>query len=226
MRLTDEHTLQNIDPEDIGDVIMHIERSFGLRFRKDAFLEVKTFGDVCDVIYSAVQAGHEEGCTSQQAFYKLRSAIAGLLQTDERQIVPATGMEELFPRKGRRKKMRQLQAAVSSRLDILEIKEWVGFALLLSYLTSIIGLFIRWRLGLAGFLFSLAASDVAGWFANELSYQNVGDVALLFMRMNYKNARRNSQTVNRNEIVPVVKEIFRHDLQLEPEVLTREAPVF
>ena len=40
--------LDNYEDEDIFGVVLKIEKSFGLKFEKDTFYSVKTFGDLCD----------------------------------------------------------------------------------------------------------------------------------------------------------------------------------
>ena len=47
--------LGDYEDEDIFDVVLKLEKSFGLRFEKDAFSKVKTFGDLCYIIMSKVQ---------------------------------------------------------------------------------------------------------------------------------------------------------------------------
>jgi hypothetical protein len=51
----------------------------------------------------------------------------------------------------------------------------------------------------------------------------VGDAARLFARDHYRAARRDPDTVNRAEIVPVIKAVFARRLALEMEVMTPEA---
>ena len=41
-------------------------------------------------------------------------------------------------------------------------------------------------------------------------------------RENYINSRRNRKTVNKTEVVQKIQQLFSHDLELEPKLLTRE----
>jgi hypothetical protein len=235
MKETELDTLQNRDPEDIEDALACVQSSLGVKYAPDAFADVKTFGEMCDVIIATVDAEDAADCTSQQAFYKLRRAIvevltsdavAGVPGADAREILPATSMDELFPRKGRRRKIRQLRKVSGVKLDLIEPKGWVSLVLVLSFLFSFVYLFIQWRYGLLGLLTSFLGNWVARWTANELCYGTVGEVVRSFVESHYRLARRQPGTMNRREIVPLVKAIFREKLVLEPEVLVRDAKIF
>jgi hypothetical protein len=94
--------LKNIDPEDISDVLVKIEQSFGLALKTDTFNNARTFGDICDIISSMIELEHSDDCTTQQAFYKIRESIANIQFLEKNAIAPDTDLEELFPRKNRR----------------------------------------------------------------------------------------------------------------------------
>ena len=51
-------------------------------------------------------------------------------------------------------------------------------------------------------------------------------VSAMSARENYIKSRRNPQTVNWQEIVGKIREIFSNDLVLAPSVLTREVVLF
>ena len=68
--------LKNIDPEDVGDVLKKVEKSFGFKFGDTELKDVKTFGELCDIITYKVQGDSTNDCTTQQAFYKLKTAIS------------------------------------------------------------------------------------------------------------------------------------------------------
>ena len=51
----------------------------------------------------------------------------------------------------------------------------------------------------------------------------VGELSEKIAREHYRKVRRNPATINRNEVTKKVKELFIADLDLEEEVLTKEA---
>src|SRR5574337_377680 len=98
-------TLADIEPWDIDDVLGKIQTSFNIQFKKNEIAQMKTFGEFCDHIISKTRFGKKEDCTTQQAFYKLRNAISIALSIPPREILPETKLEELIPRKSRRRNL-------------------------------------------------------------------------------------------------------------------------
>ena len=74
--------LKNVDSEDLEDVLVMIEKSFDFKFETAELKDVETFGHLCDIITNKVQGNNIDDCTTQQAFYKLRDAIASSLYVD------------------------------------------------------------------------------------------------------------------------------------------------
>jgi uncharacterized protein YpuA (DUF1002 family) len=69
-----EINLRNVDPEDMDDVLVKIEKSFNISLNDTSVNDVQNFGKLCDVVVEKVKKTND-GCTTQQAFYKLRNAI-------------------------------------------------------------------------------------------------------------------------------------------------------
>lgn len=59
------------DDEDVSEVIQVIEKSFQVRFKKDAFLYIQNVGDLVQVVESYIRYPHNESCTSQSVFYRV-----------------------------------------------------------------------------------------------------------------------------------------------------------
>jgi hypothetical protein len=140
--------LRNIDPDDISDVLVKIEKSFGLTLKTDSFKNAKTFGELCDIICSKIDLAHANDCTTQQAFYKIRESIAGTQFLEKNAITPNSGLEGLLPRKGRRHQIFQIRKESGLPLNILEPKGWIRAMLFLGLIASFIELFFNWKFGL------------------------------------------------------------------------------
>jgi hypothetical protein len=218
MTKPDNKLLENCDPDDVSDALVAVKRSFGIEYSEKAFEGVKTFGELCDVVVATIGREHRDGSTAQQAFYKLRSAIGGA-----EAIKPATNLNDLFPRIGRRRRIQDLQWALGVRLELLKMKSWIGWALFAGYLLAFLSIFINWRYGVTALAGVFLANRIALRFPEEFTCETVGDAARLFARDHYRRARRDPETVNREEIVPIIKAIFHHMLNAEPEVMTRNA---
>ena len=103
MNNTDTIKLENIDSEDISDVLVKVEKSFGFKFGETELKDVMTFGDLCDIITNKVHGDNLTDCTTQQTFYKLRDAIVKTGPTDKKTLTPQSDLQDLFPRSTRRR---------------------------------------------------------------------------------------------------------------------------
>jgi hypothetical protein len=216
--------LKNIDPEEMSDILVKVEKSFGFMFGDNELQNVKTFGELCDLITKKVQGDHVNDCTTQQGFYKLRKAIAATQGIDKDSIRTRTNLLQLFPRHSRRQKMKELESKLDMNVDILDIKAWLGWTIFIGIAGSLILFFVNWKFALSGLTFFIGMSWTSyKFFAKEFKLATVGQLTEKLTRENYLKSRRNSSTINRNEISQKVKEFFSEELDLEEEALTRHA---
>jgi acyl carrier protein len=214
--------LNNIDPEDIGDLLVKIEKSFHIKFGKNELTEVKTFGELCDIIQSKVKGQTSTDCTTQQAFYKLRKVISEIT-TNSRPIDIDTSLEEILPRRNRRLLVKQVDTHFGFRTNILSAKDRITTSLMIFLVLSLISLIWSWKVGIAGITLAVVLTMVANKFGKELSLKTAGELANKISREHYRDVRRHSMTVNPKEITEKVKEIFKEDLGLDDSALSREA---
>jgi len=218
-----DYELKNLDSEDIEDLLIKVETSFDIKFIDDELLHITTFGQLCDHIANKIQLNNSDDCTSQQAFYKLRDAISSTLHIDNKTISTDFSLSNVLPRQSRRLRIKKLEKFLGFKLNILRPPHWVIGALVVTLLTSVVGLFINWHIGLPGLVFSIAGLWFANKIGNELDLQTVGQVAEKMTRENYSKSRRNPTTFNKSEIEKVLTDWFSNDLGLDKSRLTREA---
>ena len=120
MNNTENHI--GIGVEDVGDVLELIENKLNIRFGKTELADVKTFGELCDIVLSKINLPQKDDCTSQQAFYKLRSAIVEHMAIDKIRIKPDTTLVELFKGNTPTNKIKSIENSLGFKLDILRIK--------------------------------------------------------------------------------------------------------
>lgn len=216
--------LKNIDPDDISDILVKVEMTLDIEFGKTELVNVKTFGELCDIVVAKISGVHVEDCTTQQCFYKLRNAIAATLLIDKRLISPDTELQQLFPRNSRRKRIKEMQHILEMPVDILDIREWLGWTIFGGVVLSLIMVFFTWYMGLGGLATFIGVGRIASkYFAKEFELATVGQLAEKLARENYRRSRRDSSTINRNEIAQKVRELFEHDLDWADITLTRES---
>ena len=215
--------LQNIDPEDIADVLVKVEKSFNINFQGTELTHITTFGELCDHITDKIPLDHSSDCTNQQAFYKLREAIASTAQIDHKTITINAALADILPKHGRRLAVKKIEKHLGFKLDILRPPYWITLILGIFYVASLAGIYFNWPIGLA----SLAFSHSSLWFSHKigkvLDLQTVGQLAKKMTAENYLKSRRNPATCNKIEIEKILTDLFSNDLYLEKSKLTRES---
>ena len=169
-----KYQLSSCDPEDISDVLLKVEKSFDFRFGDTELKNVKTFGELCDIIVNKIEGDNLNDCTTQQAFYKVRDALVETLSIDKSKIVPATALQELLPKNKRRQLISQVDKLLRCKVDILQPKGWITMTLIVAILTSLIGLFIFWKIALAILVISILGIRLADKSGIELNLETVG----------------------------------------------------
>lgn len=215
--------LKDLQSEDIADVLQKVEKSFDIQFDGSELKDVKTFGELCDIIKNKVQGVSIYDCSTQQAFYKLRDAIASTSMVNKDELTVHTQLKDIFPRNHRRHQIRELQKALGFKTDILRPKHFVYRSLFALLLLSLIGLFFYVQIALMALVLSIAGIRLAEKFGKEFDPITVGDLAEKITLENYKNVRRNYASRNPEEVSRIVKELFKRDLLLEDKQLMRDA---
>lgn len=83
------HTLGLIGDGDEADVLVAIERSFGVRFTDDELKRWNTAGDAHRELLAKLPVGAEGLCATSMAFYRLRQILAAHGRSPEK-LTPAT----------------------------------------------------------------------------------------------------------------------------------------
>ncbi|MCZ4408916.1 hypothetical protein O3Q51_08860 [Cryomorphaceae bacterium 1068] len=215
-----------IDSEDLEHMLLKIEDSFDIRFETNELAHVRTYGEFCDAIKDKISLDHSEDCTTQQAFYKLREALTKSTETEKKEITPTTELAEIFPRKTRKNQVKTLEMNLGFKLSILRPPHFVTGFLAILLLASFIVLFIDWPYGLIGLGLAIGGIWISNKLGNELNVKTVRELSEKMTRENYVKSRRNSQTINKNELDKILENWFVDFLGVRKSELTREAQLF
>ena len=223
MTTLDDYKLDNIDPEDFGDTLLKLEKSFGAKFADNSFKDAKTFGDICNILESQINLVDKNDCTTLQAFYKVRKAIGLTQHLDERDIELQTKLENIFPRANRRQTIKRFQQALGFSVDILSMKTWLSWTLAAGFIVSLLAFFFSWQYAVAGLTFFTVATWTASKFSKELDILTVKQLTEKISREHYSLASRQSGTMNRNEIVKTIQDVFIANQFIDRKNLTKDA---
>lgn len=223
MACLDNITLANYDDEDIFDIVAKLETSFAIKFDERAFITVKTFGDLCRIIESHINHDNKEGCTKQQAFYKIRLAISETILIDKGLVNLDSKLADFFPRHNRRTLIKKFRGQLGISLKLLTYPNWIALTLTIGVLSSLIAFFFDWKIAVSGSAFFILAFKVADILGKEFKFETVKEVTEYAATEHYIDVRRSKFTVNRNEILATIKDAFSTGLLLDKEQLTPDA---
>jgi len=223
MKALEDYKLQDIELQDVEDTLGYLAKAFELNFASDAFSETKTFGDICQVFQDNIPYQNEESCTSQQAFYKIRNAIAVSQKIDRESITPKTCLDEVFPKIDRRKKIKAFQKELGIPVNFLTMKTWLILLIMGGFIISLTAFFFNWKFALTGILTCLIFNWVATKLRQEIECISIGELTIKIVREHYMQIRRNPNTVNKNEIIKVIQCSFIADHDLELTDLKQDA---
>ncbi len=205
----------SVDAEDWNDVLRKVEVSYAIKFHDQELANVRTLGELLDAIGAKITGREASDCTTQQAFYRIRVALATSLNVDAASITPGTRLEDLFPRKGRRRILADLGTTTGVRLSVFRVKNWITWSLIILLVVSLAAFFWNARAAMLG----LGAFTVLTWIARattkELAVGTIGELAERASQRAYKLMRRNYGTVNRTEVRAKLRSLFQDELGLD-----------
>ncbi|WP_374948534.1 hypothetical protein [Mucilaginibacter sp.] len=220
---TNAINLNDFDAEDIGDILLKIEKYFHINFTDTDLKGIKTFGALCDLVVDKVKQHHSDSCTTQQAFYKLRNAIDAKNTVDRSELKPQTKLCELFPRDNRIEVVADIETEMGFHMNLLQPKQWIVWAFGLLLLASVAVTFYSEIIGYIGGGVAIFGLVLAGKFGKELKVKTLGDLSEKIAREHHLKCRRDASTVNRAEVNQKIKELFADYLDVEPAALTKTA---
>lgn len=223
MEATENLKLDEYDSEEIADILPALEKTFDIRFKNDDFLNVRSFGDFCEVVIGHIQQSHKEDCTSQQAFYKIRQAILITNGMDKNTILPESRLADIFPSVNRRRQVNKFQRALGVRLNFLTYPGWLTATLLIGILLSCIAFFFDWKIAVSGILLFISALYIAEKTAKELELETVKDLTGKAVLEHYTTIRSIPYTVNKKEVPGIIRDIFHAQLYIDKQFLTDDA---
>jgi hypothetical protein len=216
------YKLNKVDPRDMGDVLMKVQRSFNIELDNEGLKEVHTFGNLCDLIIDKINLNQSDICSTQHAFYKLRDAIAHTAGTDKCAIKPQTRLSAIFPADNRLEFISELENELGYEFNLFQPRKWVVGAFIFLLAASLIGCFYNLSLGITGIIISALSLKFAGKFGKEMHLKTVGDLANKVSKESNLRCKHNRCTINKNEVEQRVRELFTNELKLEPIAIRRK----
>ena len=220
----DDDQLSNTCIEDIENLIPMVESSFGFKFNLGELEQITTFGEFCDITTSKIHLTDAPDCTPQQAFYKLRQALAphipGLA------VTPASRLEDILPssRHKRRIILYSVEVKLGFTLSLIGIYIPSFIIIFCAFFLSFASFIVNWHVGIICVSLTCTAMYFNIEFGNTLYAKIIREIVEKMTREHYIQSRRNSNTINRAEIFKQTQALFASELYLKTSALTHDAP--
>lgn len=216
----------SIDPEDLEDLIIKVEKSFDIAFEENELIHINTFGELVDSIKDKISLEKDDKCTSQQAFYKLRESISNTTGIEQTKIIPSANLDDIFSRKERRSTLKIIDRQLGFETKILVPHRLLVNTLLAFFFCSIIILFFNQGIGMIALLISIIGFYISFKTGKEFEMTTIREFSQRITQVHYVNVRRNKKNINQNEIEPLLTDLFVRDLGLKKTELTRNTRLF
>lgn len=209
-----------VEGDDFNDVIFQIEKSFNITFDKADFYKGITYGDICQCIHSKMSRENTGGCTSQQAFYKIREAISANNPELKDSIKPDTPLENILGQ-DKRKAASYLKLKTNIETDLFETPMFIALPFSVIAFISFIAMFFKWE-----FAYVFGGCTLILYIASKtttnLRFKTVRELVNYTTAYEYNTVRRYKNTYNTNEIEPIIKQLFKEGCLLEDDELQPE----
>ena len=218
------YKLNNVDPKDMGHVLMKIQRSFNIELDNERLKGVNTLGNLCDVIIDEINVTTSDTCSTQHAFYMVRNAIANATGIDKCAIKPHTKLLEIFPGADRLQAISEIENNLGYDFSLLQPRQWIVGIFILMLIGSFAECFYNWQVGITGIIISVISLKLAGKFGKEMHLKTVGDLANKISKESYIRCKHNRCTINKAEVEQKVRDLFINELELNPITIRRKFP--
>lgn len=208
-----------IDSEDYEDLIVMMEKSFGIRFETDDVENNMSIDDLANLVIAKVGLEPGNECSTQIVFYRLRQLFMDKLGFDKHQIKTQTALKTIFPSEKRREKWYDVFNNVDLDIPGLLPPMWLIGSLGLCIPIAVIFLFASyWVYGSALLLASLSGIYIANKLGKTLPATTIGDLAKLIARHNYRKTRGHLNNINVNEVKTIIFDmmtdwLYQHEIE-------------
>ncbi|AJH15473.1 hypothetical protein [Myroides profundi] len=202
--------------EDLDYAIENFVNEYNLSLDPQKLAEVRNVAEMLDLIVSYFKQEKKEDCTSQQAFYKLRTILHKY--TNESDIKPNTRLEELFPKQNRIENIKRVEEDLGFKLKVFKPKEYKVLMLWLFFFVLVIfAFFQQFLLVTLGIVVLYFLRGIIFENGEEFKVETVGELVKLMVEKNYFKSRRDPDTMNEQELREMIAKYFADCLGLERE---------
>ena len=209
--------LADYDSLEVDQIIICMEKSFGIAFSEKDFLNIKTYGDFEKHILSKIKGTEVYDCTSQQVFYKLREIISENFEIQKEDFKLETKLDVIFPKKYRIENIKILEQKLSVKNKFLTFNSIQYTFLFIIFFGSLVFFFFNFFYAIIIFSVGMILSEI--FKAKAFRFKNIREVSEFLKNEDYKKSRRSAESFNPVEVKDVIKNIFADKLDIEKSKL-------
>lgn len=213
--------LKDTQWEDLDDLLLEIEDKFNFCFNDPELENIADFDELVSLIMSKIDGEDDTLCTSLLAFYKIKNVIRETGLYDPLKLCPSTKLEDIFPKKNRRRLVNAFNRGFGTKLEILAPNQIILYFCCILLILSIVGLFFYFKLAIIGIAISILGIKSLYVFTKTLKYDTIRDMIEGNLCINYLAFRQNRSTINRKELRKLFYDFFSTNLALDQDELRR-----
>jgi hypothetical protein len=223
---------------DAYELLLEVEETFGVKITDDRAVQVRTVGDLYELILDTSPQGNTSSnvCLSAATFRLIRRVANANLSLECPRLRPRDSVDALIPRANRRQLWRQLQKAVEAKLPRLVRPTWLTrFGMLVSALSGFACAYRAMQSMAFGnsLLAGLAVSAIVGSlfavvttpFATrpDATFTSLRGLTNSVLANNYAALSKRFGASNASDIWNALCVIVVNQLGVKPELVSREA---
>lgn len=207
------YEIKGIESEEFEDVLNQFLILYKIELKNEELIVIKSFKELVNLVLENVTYHESLDCSSQQAFYKLKRSI--YLNSDySKEILLTSELNEILPKKNRRKVIKRIEHDLGFKLNVLQPKEWILKTLFVFILLSFVMLFIKFSVGFPMLLSLILLLKFVYKYSKEFKGDIFRDLVEQVASENYFNVRKDKETINKKEFEKVIYKWFSQNTQV------------
>jgi len=124
---------------DSVELLVEVEQTFGIEIPDLEAEKIVTVGDFYEAVWTRIKEKETDKCNGAILFYQLRTILQKKYQVERLKITPNTFLEEIIPKKQRRKEWEDIQQDIGLNLPKLKLNKTLSLFIIIVGLAGTVG---------------------------------------------------------------------------------------
>ena len=209
---------------DFVELIVEIEKKFEISINESEVYHADTVGKLSDVIYQRLRKDAQDPCPTQKGFYIIRHNLISEYKLSRSEITPDTKLNDIIPKKKRRKMWKSLIKAITkdSRNLELELTLWpnIVFIYFCPILVLLLVLYLLpWEAFWLAIIAAFTTAWLFAWFLTPLKNKIPDDCSTVKDLIPYITTR-STKVWGKDEVYEEIKNLIVEMFAIKPSLIT------